>query len=75
MPAMVCRKPIQKDTKQLVDSARTQLYSSGSQKPHHFDALGSSFEKGRLSAVALSIIPRSGSQDRFKPTYSSDPDA
>jgi hypothetical protein len=33
MQAMVCRKPIQKDTKQLVDSARTQLYSSASLKP------------------------------------------
>jgi hypothetical protein len=38
MQAMVCRKPIQKDTKQLVDSARTQLYSSASLKPHGFDA-------------------------------------
>ncbi len=44
-------------------------------KPHRFDALGSSFEKGRLSAVTLSIVPSSGSPDRFKLTYASDPHA
>jgi len=57
MPAMVCRKPIQKDTKQFVDSARTQFYSSGSLKPHGLHTVSASriIQRGALSPSAPSF--------------------
>jgi hypothetical protein len=60
MRAMLCRKPIEKYTMWLVDSARTQLYASASRKPHGFDAPRSHIpiipfiRRNRLSSQTLS---------------------